>query len=83
MALLSSSFSPVPAPAVNTNTTPITQKDLLAAMAERDTFDKLYIMITNRCIECYTTSSRKRSALKMHGSLAALDQCVPPLDNLV
>lgn len=54
----------------------ISQKDLLAAIADKVTFDKLYIMITNRAIECYTLGSGKRSALKLHASLAVPDRFV-------
>jgi hypothetical protein len=51
----------------------ITHKDLLAAVEDRHTFDKLYVMITNKAIEQYTTGAGKRSALKLHASLALLD----------
>lgn len=52
----------------------ITQKDLLAAIGDKHTFDKLYIMITNRAIESYTVGGGKRAALRLHTSLAILDR---------
>lgn len=55
---------------------PVTREDLLEAMADRDLFDKLYISLTNRSIKAYQTSRRKRCALKMHASLAALEEYV-------
>lgn len=57
----------------------ITHKDLLAAVEDRHTFDKLYVMITNKAIEQYTTGAGKRSALKLHASLALFDKygCYP------
>lgn len=54
----------------------VTQKDLLATIDDRNTFDKLYVMITNRAIECYTVGGGKRAALRLHASLASLDRCV-------
>ncbi|KAF9517292.1 hypothetical protein BS47DRAFT_1380623, partial [Hydnum rufescens UP504] len=52
----------------------ISEKNILAAIGDRETFDKLYIMITNRSIECYTAAKRKKFALKLHHSLAALER---------
>ena len=53
----------------------ITHKDLVAAVGDRHTFDKLYVMITNKAIEQYTAGGGRRSALKLHASLALFDRC--------
>ncbi|KAF8529300.1 trafficking protein particle complex subunit 10 [Hysterangium stoloniferum] len=50
----------------------ITNKDLLAALADREAFDKLYIETTNRAIDMYIKGGRRKFALKLHGDLAAL-----------
>lgn len=67
----SASDSSAPSPRASTNQ--ITNKDLVAGMADRDIFDKLYIDTTNRAIDMYVKGSRRKFALKLHGSLAALD----------
>lgn len=51
----------------------ITNKDLLASLTDRDVFDHLYIDTTNRAIDMYVKGARRKFALKLHGSLAALD----------
>ncbi|KAF5358539.1 hypothetical protein D9756_001945 [Leucocoprinus leucothites] len=51
----------------------ISNKDLLEAVHDREAFYKLYIDITNRAISMYTKAGRRKTALKLHGSLAALD----------
>lgn len=55
---------------------PVSRKDLLDALSTRDVFDKLYIDVTNRTIQAYSSSGRKRCSLKLHSSLAALEKCV-------
>ena len=65
------SDSPTPSPRVSTGQ--ITNKDLLASLTDRDMFDKLYIDTTNRAIDMYIKGGRRKFALKLHGSLAALD----------
>jgi trafficking protein particle complex subunit 10 len=57
-----------------THPTPISEKNFLAAVGDRESFYKLYIMITNRSIECYTAGKRKKFALKLHHTLAALER---------
>ncbi|KDQ16168.1 hypothetical protein BOTBODRAFT_65084 [Botryobasidium botryosum FD-172 SS1] len=51
----------------------LTCEDLIEAISSRDSFDELYIMLTHRAIESYTASGRRRFALMLHASLAALD----------
>ena len=53
--------------------TSISNEDLLRATNDREDFYKLYIDVTNRAISTYTKAGRRKSALKLHGSLAALD----------
>ena len=54
----------------------ITRRELLASLGEQDALYDLYVSVTNRAIELYATSGRRKFALKLHGSLAALDVCV-------
>ncbi|KAG5647176.1 hypothetical protein DXG03_001133 [Asterophora parasitica] len=59
---------------VETNSTQtITNTELLKAIKDPDVFYKLYIDATNRAIDMYTKADRKKFALRLHGSLAALD----------
>ncbi|RDB24044.1 Trafficking protein particle complex subunit 10 [Hypsizygus marmoreus] len=51
----------------------ISNSAILAAIENADAFYKLYIDVTNRAIEMYTKAGRKKFALRLHGSLAALD----------
>ncbi len=51
----------------------ISHADLLKAIDSKDAFFDLCIGITNRAIEMYANASRRKFALKLHGSLAALD----------
>jgi trafficking protein particle complex subunit 10 len=51
----------------------ISNPDLLAAIENRDTFFELYVTTTNRAIDMYARAGRRKFALKLHGSLAALD----------
>lgn len=51
----------------------ISSPDLIEALRGRDEFDRLYITTTNRTIQTYNSCSRRRFALKLHASLAALD----------
>lgn len=53
---------------------PVSRKDLLAAIQDQGVFDKLYVDLTNRAIKAYQSSRRKRCALKLHASLAALEE---------
>ncbi|KAG8967746.1 hypothetical protein FRC05_001925 [Tulasnella sp. 425] len=51
----------------------ISSQDLIEALRGRDEFDRLYITTTNRTIQTYNSCNRRRFALKLHASLAALD----------
>ncbi|KZO96846.1 hypothetical protein CALVIDRAFT_563489 [Calocera viscosa TUFC12733] len=51
----------------------ISNKELLAAVEDRECFDRLYVAVTKRAIECCVISKRKRAALRLHFSLAVLD----------
>lgn len=80
MSLEESLNSPLSTP-TNTPTSDrptVSRKDLLEATKSRDAFDKTYIDLTNRCIKAYQTSKRKRCALKLYASLAALEAYVSP-----
>lgn len=50
----------------------ITSEILLESMSSQTAFDKLYTDITNRAIDLYVKGGRRKSALKLHGILAAL-----------
>ncbi|KAG9035765.1 hypothetical protein FRB95_010533 [Tulasnella sp. JGI-2019a] len=54
---------------------PISRLDLLEVLNDRDAFDRLYIATTHRAIQTYGSCGRKRFTLKLHDSLASLDQC--------
>lgn len=51
----------------------ISKTDLSAALKDKEAFYELYIGLTNRAIELYASAGRRKFALRMHGSLAALD----------
>ncbi len=51
----------------------ITNTELLAALEDQDALYDLYVNITNRAIELYASAGRRKFALKLHGTLAALD----------
>ncbi|TBU35808.1 trafficking protein particle complex subunit 10 [Dichomitus squalens] len=51
----------------------ITKTELLSSMEDQDTLYELYVNVTNRAIELYASAGRRKFALKLHGSLAALD----------
>ncbi|KAJ4488048.1 trafficking protein particle complex subunit 10 [Lentinula aciculospora] len=51
----------------------ISNPRLTTALKDQDTFYDLYILTTNRAIDLYAKSGRRKFALKLHGSLAALD----------
>ncbi|KAJ7582878.1 trafficking protein particle complex subunit 10 [Mycena floridula] len=51
----------------------ISNAELLAALDNQETFFVLYIGITNQAIDMYAKGGRRKFALKLHGSLAALD----------
>ncbi|KIP08175.1 hypothetical protein PHLGIDRAFT_88626 [Phlebiopsis gigantea 11061_1 CR5-6] len=51
----------------------ISNPDLQTALQDKEAFYEMYITLTNRAIELYATAGRRKFALRMHGSLAALD----------
>ncbi|KAJ7940762.1 trafficking protein particle complex subunit 10 [Mycena leptocephala] len=51
----------------------ISSADILQSIQNRDTFYDTYVGITNRAIDMYAKAGRRKFALKLHGSLAALD----------
>lgn len=57
--------------------TKITSDILLESISSQASFDKLYTDITNRAIDLYVKGGRRKSALKLHGILAALHLSVP------
>ncbi|KAJ3845286.1 trafficking protein particle complex subunit 10 [Lentinula raphanica] len=77
----SSLLVPRPENAQPKSTESISNPQLSAALREPDTFYDLYIMTTNRAIDLYAKSGRRKFALKLHGSLAALDLHRGRLDN--
>lgn len=48
-------------------------KTLNAAINDREAFYKLYIAVTNRAIDLYAKSGRRKFALRLHGNLATLE----------
>ncbi|TFK72158.1 hypothetical protein BDN72DRAFT_836546 [Pluteus cervinus] len=60
--------------AINTNATKvISNEKLLSALGNAEAFYELYVATSNRAIELYAKAGRRKFALKLHGSLAALD----------
>ena len=59
----------------------ISKAELRTALQDKEAFYELYIGLTNRAIELYANAGRRKFALRMHGSLAALDVQVhcPPV----
>lgn len=51
----------------------ISRADLQSALKEKEAFYEMYVTMTNRAIELYVAAGRRKFALRMHGSLAALD----------
>ncbi|KAK1232281.1 hypothetical protein PQX77_004655 [Marasmius sp. AFHP31] len=51
----------------------ISNAQLLKAFGDTEEFYELYIMITTRAIDLYAKAGRRKFALKLHGSIAALD----------
>ncbi|KAJ3509402.1 hypothetical protein NLJ89_g5241 [Agrocybe chaxingu] len=50
-----------------------TNETLNAAVNNQEAFYELYVAITNRAIDLYAKSGRRKFALKLHGCLAALE----------
>ena len=51
----------------------ISKQDLKAVLEDKNAFFEMYITLTKRAIELYANAGRRKFALRMHGSLAALD----------
>ncbi|KAH7915010.1 trafficking protein particle complex subunit 10 [Hygrophoropsis aurantiaca] len=51
----------------------ISKYELMLAIGEQDAFYDLYCVTSNRAIDMYVKAGRRKFALKLHGSLAALD----------
>ncbi|KAJ7285957.1 trafficking protein particle complex subunit 10 [Mycena rebaudengoi] len=51
----------------------ISSADILESIQNNDVFYDTYVGITNRAIDMYAKAGRRKFALKLHGSLAALD----------
>ncbi|KAL0580266.1 hypothetical protein V5O48_001771 [Marasmius crinis-equi] len=51
----------------------ISNAQLLRTFADKEEFYELYITITTRAIDLYAKAGRRKFALKLHGSIAALD----------
>ncbi|CAK5277454.1 unnamed protein product, partial [Mycena citricolor] len=51
----------------------ISSQTILESIESADKFYENYVAITNRAIEMYAKAGRRKFALKLHGSLAALD----------
>jgi trafficking protein particle complex subunit 10 len=51
----------------------ISKLDLRSALQDKEAFYEMFIGLTNRAIELYANAGRRKFALRMHGSLAALD----------
>jgi hypothetical protein len=69
-------FSRTPSPSISNHadaTQQITNTDILSAIENADSFYKLYVATTNHAIDMYTQAGRRKFALQLHGSLAALD----------
>jgi hypothetical protein len=54
----------------------ISNPELLKCLEDRTEYYDLYIKLTNRAIEMYVKAGRRKFALRLHGSLAALDVLV-------
>ncbi|KAI0053990.1 hypothetical protein FA95DRAFT_1529824 [Auriscalpium vulgare] len=70
---LALSASPPPESEKRSSSQNISHLELLACLQNKTAFYDLYISLTNRAIEGYAKSGRRKFALKLHGSLAALD----------
>jgi hypothetical protein len=54
----------------------ISNTELLKCLGDRAAYYDLYNKLTNRAIEAYVKAGRRKFALRLHGSLAALDVLV-------
>jgi hypothetical protein len=51
----------------------ISQPQLTACLHDKEAFYELYGGLSNKAIDLYAKAGRRKFALKLHGSLAALD----------
>ena len=51
----------------------ISNPDILGFLDNKVSFYDLYTRLTNRAIDLFVKANRRKFALKLHGSLAALD----------
>ncbi|KIJ69219.1 hypothetical protein HYDPIDRAFT_80628 [Hydnomerulius pinastri MD-312] len=73
----------IPEPVTVTHTPPMSDKrssaqriskyEIMLAIGENEAFYDLYTTLSNRAIDIYVKAGRRKFALKLHGSLAALD----------
>lgn len=54
----------------------ITNSEFLKCLEDQTAFYDIYIKMTNRAIDAYVKAGRRKFALRLHGSLAALDVLV-------
>jgi trafficking protein particle complex subunit 10 len=54
-------------------TSHISNEEILSSLKDKEAFYDLYSRITKRAIDFLAKAGRRKSALKLHGSLAALD----------
>src|SRR5258708_2874278 len=59
----------------------ISNPELLKCLGDQAAYYDLYIKLTNRAIEAYVKAGRRKFALRLHGSLAALDVLVGTLSS--
>ncbi|GEM10221.1 transmembrane protein [Rhodotorula toruloides] len=74
-SIVNNSSASSPTSTTPPNRQPVTRKDLVDAIDKREAFDKLYVELTQRSLQAYQASGRKRCAAKLHACLAALEQC--------
>jgi hypothetical protein len=51
----------------------ISKAEFASCVEDREAFYDLYVAVTNRAIDMYVKGGRRKFALKLHGTLAALD----------
>ncbi|KAI0341805.1 hypothetical protein BDW22DRAFT_1377071 [Trametopsis cervina] len=59
----------------------ISRAELQTSLKDKEAFYETYVNLTNRAIELYVAAGRRKFALRMHGSLAALDVVRERLSN--
>ncbi|KAI0797709.1 trafficking protein particle complex subunit 10 [Abortiporus biennis] len=61
--------------------TKLPKPEIMDTFEDKDKFIELYLSCTRRAIELFASAGRRKFALKMHGSLAALEVHLGNLDN--